>query len=118
MVRMQHVKPAAVAVIASAKKRKVSAAKPGELEIPNRRTFQPVGERSAGIRLERHGVRTDLYGGRLVLVVEFDGAMQPAVAHGAARIIKPHEGRDWHFRILRDPAALRAIRQQFDSRLE
>src|SRR5712672_3676654 len=115
---MQHKEPAAVAVVASAWKRKVSTTKARELEIPNRSTFESVGKRSAGIRFQRHGIRANLYGGRLVLVIEFDGAVQPAVAHRAARIIESHEGRDWHFRIRRYPAAARAVRRRFDSSRE
>ena len=57
---MQHIETAAVAAVAIAQKRKVSLAKARDLEIPNRRAFQAIGERRAGIRLERHRVRTDL----------------------------------------------------------
>src|SRR5208282_1004321 len=104
MVRMQHVETAAVTIVAIAKKRKVSPAKTRDLEIPNRRAFQTIGECSAGIRLERHRVRTHFNRRGLVLVVQFDGAVKPAVAHRAAWIIETHKGGKRHFRIRRYPA--------------
>ena len=89
----------------AAQKAKVSPAKARELEIPNRRAFQPIGKRGAGIRFERHGMRTDLHGVRPVLVVEFHGAVQTPVAHREAWIVEAHEGGDRHFRSRWYPAA-------------
>src|SRR5947209_6710560 len=115
---MQHIQTAAVATVAIAQKRKVSPEKARDLEVPNRRAFQTIGEGRAGIRLERYRVRTDLNRFRFVLVIEFDCAEQVAIAHRTARIVEAHEGGDRDFRFGRYPAVRRAISLRFDLRRE
>src|SRR5579863_10618318 len=55
---------------------------------------------------------------RHVVIVEFRRALQMAVAHRAAGIVKAHKRSYRHLRIWRYPTARRAIRRRFDSRGE
>jgi hypothetical protein len=93
--------PAAVSAHALAEKRKVAATKARELEIPNRRTFKPVGESCTRIRFQRRQVSTHLYRSSPAVVLEFHCSAEVTITHRASRIVEAHERGDRHLGIRR-----------------